>query len=430
MSSNKFTSPARWRRWVPFISRAPDLARRQWQILALAGLAAFFATYSVALLQLALPQIQAGLAIPAEEVSYWGALIRLGALPAFLLTLAADSFGRRRLILVSLSTFSLLSGATAFAPTIESFAVLQFLVRTFVSVTSLLAGVMIIEEFPEHARGWGMGAYAALASIGGGAAALLFALVNVTPFGWRALFALSLVGLLFGGLFLRLLPETTRFLRQQGQGGAPPSLRRGLRPLAQLVRSYPGRFIAIAGVITLFNMGGDAALFYDPTYLQQEHGWQPWRISLLNLGAGFMAILGSAYAGRLSDQIGRKRTAMLFLGAFPLFIIGYYNVAGWLLPILWAGLLFAVIGAGVTISTLGGELFPTSYRSTALGAMGMVATVTGSLSLILHGLLFQWIGSSWTAVSLLALLILAAPLIVTRLPETSGRTLEEIAPER
>jgi hypothetical protein len=62
--------------------------------------------------------------------------------------------------------------------------------------------------------------------------------------------------------------------------------------------------------------------------------------------------------------------------------------------------------------------------------MAMVATVTGSLSLVLHGILFQALGSSWTAVSLLAALVLLAPALVTLLPETSGRTLEEIAPER
>lgn len=430
MSANKIPPPGGWQRWLPFLGNIPDLNRRQWQVLALVGLSSFFATYNVALLQLALPQIQVGLAIPAEDLSYWGALIRLGPLPAFVLTVAADSFGRRRLLLFSLVAFTLLGGATAFAPTVAIFAALQFLVRTFVAAGGLLAGVMIIEEFPEGARGWGVGAHTALASVGGGTAAVLFSLVDVAPFGWRALFLAALAALLCSGLLFRLLPETLRFERHQRSTAIVSPFRQALRPLAGLVHAYPGRFIAIAAVITLFNLGGDAALFYDPTYLQQKHGWQPWHISLLNLGAGFMAILGSAYAGRLSDRIGRKRTSMLFLSAFPLFIIGFYNVFGWLLPLLWAGLLFASIGTSVALSTLAGELFPTSYRSTASGAMAMVATVTGSLSLVLHGILFQWTGSAWTAVSLLALLILFAPLLVTILPETSGRTLEEIAPER
>jgi MFS family permease len=430
MSSDQTPPPTSWQRWLPFLGNVPDLNRRQWQVLGLVGLSSFFATYHVALLQLALPQIQAGLAIPVEELSYWGALIRLGPLPAFVLTLAADSFGRRRLLLFSLVAFSVLGGATAFTPTVEVFATLQFLVRTFVAAAGLLAGVMIIEEFPETARGWGVGAHTALASVGGGTAAVLFSLVDVAPFGWRALFFVGFVALLFSGLLFRLLPETLRFERHQRSAAVDSPFRQALRPLAGLVRAYPGRFVAIAAVITLFNVGGDAALFYDPTYLQQEHGWQPWHISLLNLGAGFMAILGSAYAGRLSDRIGRKRTAMLFLGAFPLFIIGFYNVFGWLLPLLWAGLLFTSIGTTVALSTLAGELFPTSYRSTASGAMAVVATTTGSLSLVLHGILFRWLGSSWTAVSLLAGIILFAPLLVTSLPETSGRTLEEIAPEQ
>jgi len=97
--------------------------------------------------------------------------------------------------------------------------------------------------------------------------------------------------------------------------------------------------------------------------------------------------------------------------------------------VLWGGFLFTSIGALVSLGALSSELFPTAYRSTAAGATAIVATVSGVLSLVVHGWLLPFAGSPWLAVTLLlTLLFLAAPLVLL-LPETGGRALEEIAPE-
>jgi putative MFS transporter len=418
-----------WLRWLPFAAYTPTLSARQWRILGLVVLVSMTATYAVALLQLALPQIQASLAIPAHEVSGWIALIRLGALPASLLTLAADRLGRRRLLLLALLAFSLLTGASALAPTIAGFALFQFLLRTFTVTGALLASVVIVEEFPEDARGWGIGVHSAVASLGGGLAAVLFAGVEIVPYGWRALYLLGAVGVLGVIPLYYYLPETSRFQAQVGRAALRSSPTRLFHPLRRLLIAYPGRFASLGLLVFLYNVGIDAALFYDPTYLQQAHGWQPWQVALLNLGAGFNAVLGSAAAGRWSDRFGRKRTLLLFLLALPLFVLGYFNLGGLWLPVLWAGMVFTGVGLGVALGAYSAELFPTAYRATATGATANVATLGGVLSLTLHGLSLPWVGSPWSAVSLLTLLVFVTPLLLIGLPETSGRTLEEIAPE-
>ena len=84
----------------------------------------------------------------------------------------------------------------------------------------------------------------------------------------------------------------------------------------------------------------------------------------------------------------------------------------------------------VALGTLSTELFPTSYRSTATGATSVVATTFGALSLVAHNQLSGMVSSPWQAISWLAVLLLLAPFFVLLLPETSGRTLEEIASER
>lgn len=411
-----------------FLTRLPDLTSHQWRLLALVALAAGFGAYSQALLPLALPQIQADLAIPAAELGQLSAIIRLGATPAFLFALYADRFGRRQLLVAAIVSYLLLTVLTALAPTPRFFMIMQFGARLFVAVAAILAQVMIIEEFPDQARGWGIGAYTALASIGGGLAAFCFAFVAVLPFGWRALYCLVAPALFLIGLWRAYLPESTRFRQQRTATPISTGRRRGVEPRRRLVSASPGRFVAIGIVVLLFNLGGDAALFYDPTYLQQQHGWQPWQIALLNLGAGFMALVGSVVAGRASDWVGRKWATGAFLLAMPLLIIAYYGADGWRLPLFWGGLLFSSIGATVTLNALCSELFPTAYRSTATGLLSLLATLSGAGSLVLHGLLAQVVGSPWRAVWLLALLILGAPCFLASLPETSGRSLDEIAP--
>lgn len=412
-----------------FLTKLPPLSDQQWRLLGVLSLAAIFGSYSQALLPLALPQIQTTLAVPTAQLGVMGAIIRLGALPAFGFAVGADLFGRRRLLFIAMIAYVLLTGATAFAPTVMIFVAAQFGMRLFVTVTAIIANVMIIEEFPANARGWGIGVYTALASVGGGTAAVCFAAVDLLPGGWRALYLVGLLALGVVGLWRTHLPETSRFQAQWAKQSIL-SWRSGLAaPLTQLITTYPRRLLVIGAVVLLVNLGGDAALFYDPTYLQQRHGWQPWQIALLNLGAGFMALLGSAVAGRVSDRAGRKRATSGFLLTMPLFIIAYYHADGWRLPLFWAGLLFTSIGATVTLSALSSELFPTAYRSTAAGAMAVIATFSGALSLLAHSFLHQAVGSPWSAVSLLALLLLFTPLLIAYLPETSGRPLEEIAPE-
>ncbi|HKC51734.1 MAG TPA: hypothetical protein VKF60_13130, partial [Myxococcota bacterium] len=57
-------------------------------------------------------------------------------------------------------------------------------------------------------------------------------------------------------------------------------------------------------------------------------------------------------------------------------------------------------------------------------------TLAGSLGLALESALYPIVGSHWNAISLLALVALGSPLVITlAFPETAGRSLEDISPE-
>lgn len=427
MSTDAAACPPRWSRFAPFLGQPPALTPRQWQVLGLVSIATLFDQYDRALFALALPQIQVGLGIAEADVGWLGSIVRLGALPAFFATVAADRLGRRRVLLATIVGYTVCTAATALAPDARTFIVAQFLAHIFTAAEMMLAVVVIAEELDAAVRGWGIGALFAIQACGVGLAALLFPLCEWLGLGWRALFAVGVVPLAVVAYWRRVLPETARFAaaRAAGLAGTPT-----LAPLRALVRAYPARCAAVAAVAFVFSAGGAAADFMGPKYLQDAHGWSPARVAVLYVLGGALAIAGSAYAGRLSDRVGRRPVTVVFGVAVLGLAIAFYNAGGWLLAPLWIVLIFTVVGHDVLLASFGAELFPTSSRSTAAGARAVVATLGGALGLALESLLYRELGSHWAAISVMLSGALVGPLLVAlTFPETAGRTLEEIAPE-
>ncbi len=420
-----------WFKFAFFIGRPPELTRRQWHVLGLVAAVSFFEQYDLYLFTLALKQIQTGLAIEEAELGLLGSIVRFGALPAFFVTLVADRIGRRRVLLFTILAYTLFTGLTAFASDVRLFVVCQFLARTFAVAEALLAVVVIAEEFGPTVRGWGIGAFAAIQSCGAGFAALLFAFVGHTEHGWRGLYLVGLVPLLLIAQWRRTLPETERFAEYQQQRTRAGQSEHALAPLLRLIRMYPRRMVMLSAVVFVLAVTEAAAGFFGPKYLQEVHGWTPSGVGLLTVLGGAFAVVGNTFAGWLSDRVGRKYVTVGFLFGEVIFTLAYYNAPASFMVPLWILMIFTLLGGNVTLAAYGAELFPTSYRSTAAGARVVVTTIGGSIGLALQSVLYGVLGSHWEAISLLAALAILGPILVMlTFPETSGRTLEEIAPER
>jgi MFS family permease len=186
----------------------------------------------------------------------------------------------------------------------------------------------------------------------------------------------------------------------------------------------------LAATVLLLSLAIAPAGFFAPKYLQDAHGWSPGGVAALTFVGGAFAIVANPLAGRLSDRRGRRPITALFAAAAALFAIGFYVSAGAIVAPLWALMIFGSMGGEVTLAAYGAELFPTSYRSTASGARAFVTTLGTVGGLVAVSALFPLVGSNWTAIALLGAVALLAPLLVwLTFPETSGRSLEEIAPE-
>ncbi len=424
-----------WGRALSAIKLGPPYApaAEQMKVFWLVGIAIMVNHYDIGIFGLALPRIQESLGISDGEVGMLGAYMRLGILPGLFLALFADRLGRRRLLMLTILGTATFTFLTAFAPTKEAFVALQFLARACAYTEDILCFVVVVEVMDPRLRGWAIGALGALGAAGHGLAAGVYANIDILPYDWRGLYMLGVGPMLLLAWLRRGLDETDRFKGQQDRREAEASegWTAMFKPLISVVTAYPGRMIAICAVIIPFAFGAGAALWFVPKYLQTELGWSVGAASTMYIVGGTIAVAGNFLAGRLSDQVGRKSILIIGLivcaGGMALF---YSGINGWAIVVVWVTAQFAFFCAEVTLSALGGELFPTSYRSTASSVRAIVSSLAAVGGLLTQSYLYNLIGNFGYATAIpLALIPLSALIAWFAIPETATKTLEDISPE-
>jgi MFS family permease len=409
-----------------FLGSTPPFTKRQRRVFWIASTAGFFDQYDRALLSLALKQIQAGLKIAESHLGAMLSIIRLGYLLSLLLTPFADVFGRRRLLLYTVVGYTIFTGLIAIAPNERCFVAFEIIARAFAGAEAAIAMVIVAEEVDAANRGWAIGLLAAVSSVGYGLAAVVFAFVNLIPYGWRGMYAVALLPLAVVIPLRRVLPESTRFEKEKLEGLKPVKI---WEPVVRLYTAYPRRLAMMLMIGFFGNMGGNAAGFLFPKFVQDAHHWSPGNVSSLYIFGGALGIFGAIVAGRLSDRYGRRVMGTAFLFLAPLLTIWMYNASGWSLIPAWVLETFFDFAGNMILTAYSAELFPTSYRSTAGSALAIAGTTGGALGLFFEGMLYNLTGSLACSVCYLTVFWMIAPAILWFFPETSGLELEEISPE-
>jgi MFS family permease len=415
-----------WLRLFP--GRIPALEERQLRLLGLVSLAMFFESYDLSMGTSALTHIADDLHIGESELGVTLGLIRLGAIPAFLLAPFADRIGRRRIFLACVLASSATTLGTAFVRTTGEFVAIQMLTRTALILGAIVAIVIVAEEFPAESRGWALGMLGALSACGHGLGAILFAAIEELPYGWRSLYALGFMPLLFWHRFRQGIVETTRFQRHAAERTSRGGLHDWLGPLVALARTHPGRTAAMAAVAGLLGIGEVSAFQFTSYYALKAHGWAPGQYSAMVLLGGGIGIVGNIVAGRLGDRIGRRRVGACFLSILPLFAFIYYNGPSWALPIGFAGFVFCATASGVIVRAFSTELFPTSHRGTSAGWAQLLQTLGWAVGLTLIGGA-EDVRDLAVRTSMLACATIGSAALLLTLPETHRRELESLSHE-
>jgi len=414
--------------WLPHIlGRVPlGLDERHVALVGVVALAAFFENYDQSMLTSALKQIREDFALTQSEAATWFGWIRLGAIPAIVVLPLADRLGRRSVFLVAIVGMSIGTLLSGFAPNVESFVAVQTITRTFIVAAISCAIVIIAEELPAANRGWGIGILGAIGAFGYGLGAILYAFIDVLPYGWRAMYMVGGVPLLLMPRFVRTIPETARFLEEKAERLAGRRPESGwISPLVELVQRYPGRVIGVAAMSLFFSTGASPAFGLLSDFVQTTHGWTPANFSTMALIAGTFGIVGNSAMGWAADRWGRRPVAIGGFGLFPVTAFALYFGPETTLPLVWIPFVFLLTGGNVLMRIIVTELFPTSSRNTAMGWGTLMETLGSAAGYWLVGG-FTMVGASTAPAAVgVSVLTLVAVVVMLFIPETAGRELEE-----
>jgi len=416
--------------WLPPGARPKyAIPKRQELFLLLVGTTLLFSGYDTNVFGIALPQIQKGLHIPEDAAGLTITYFRMAVLVALFIAPLADIFGRRRLLLITVFGESVFTIASGFTETYPQFVWLQIFARVFGYAEEMLCFVVIAEEMDARVRGWASGTLGAMGATGAGVAALIFALVNVLPFGWRSMYVIGGSALFVLAYYRRKLPETERFENHRKEltkiGSKTAAAWNTVRLLFQ---EYPGRLTTMVISVGVFFFAIGPAIALTSKYLQQTLHYSPGRVSLLFVGGGLISVIGNIIAGRLSDRIGRKRV-LLFGAAVcgAAFVSLYSGRLGGFVPLAWILGVFGYFSCDTLMAGYAVEMFPTAYRATAGTVRYVVATLTSAFALALEGVFYDHFGAHGPAIVIFIAAMPLALIAILFLPETSQKKLEEIS---
>lgn len=406
--------------FLPPVSFEPG----QSELIACVALTAVVAAFGAALFGQNLNPLADSFGVSNADLGDALAITRAGTLFALLATALADRRGRRIVLLGSLAAVCLGNLVSALAPNIEVFTGAQLVVRAAVNSVLVVGGIAVVEEAPEGARGFSV---AMLGLAGGAGFALSVVMLPVADAGadaWRIAFFVSAVSALLIPVIARHLRETTRY-----ESLAERHATRG-RVREVVDRSYRRRFVLLAAIGFLGNLFSAPSAQFTNRFLEDERGFSSSGVAGFRaVTAGLPGLLGILLAGRLTETRGRRPVAAVSLFVGTVCTMIFFVGGGAVLWIFATISIVAAAPAALALGTLDAELFPTEVRGTS-NALLLVSSVLGSaLGLVLAGRLSDQVGGLGNAIALCGIApLLAAILIVPRLPESVGRKLDDVSP--
>ncbi|WP_246849198.1 MFS transporter [Rubellimicrobium arenae] len=375
------------------------------------------------------PSIAASFGLTVPEALQTGTLFFLGMLiGASGFGRAADRFGRRRVLLITVACDAVFGLLSVLAPSFGVLLLLRFLTGVAVGGTLPVDYAMMAEFLPSRNRGrwlvmlegfWAVGTIViALAAWAASTAGIAEA--------WRWIFAITALPALIG-IWLRLwVPESPMFLLRSGRADEAKDV------LDRVLRTNGKPPLDPGARVTVPASGGGG--LFSPELRQRSllvllvwflvsvsyYGvftWMPARLAAEGFGFvrgyGFLVVValaqvpGYALAAYGVEAWGRRPTLVTFLFlsamACTLFVLARdpYLVGASILVMS-----FALLGTWGALYAFTPELYPTQSRATGMGAASATARFGGLLAPSALALI---VAQSFTgAVALFAALLLLA----------------------
>ena len=372
----------------------------------------------------------------------------------------ADLFGRRKLLIATAIIFAAGAILCAAAQSPQMLVAGRIIVGLGIGLSSSTVPVYISEVAPADARGWQVSLFQLAITVG-----ILLAYVVDFAFAqmqsWRWMFGFALVPAAIFGSGMFFLPESPRWLVRNGQAEiaratlarvrGTPDVAKEMQEIEQSLAhaEEKGRFsdllvpslrpALVAGIgLAIFQqlVGINTVIYYAPVIIQSAGISSASGAILATAGIGLVNVLMTIVSMRLIDRVGRKPLLLTGIAGMvvTLGLLGlvfrtanHSSAFAWLAVIsMMAYVASFAISLGPIFWLLISEIYPLKIRNSA---EGVAATFNWGSNLVItltFLTLVEQLGPSWTfwlyGLSAVAAWIFSYYLV----PETKGRTLEEI----
>ncbi|WP_271203396.1 sugar porter family MFS transporter [Methylopila jiangsuensis] len=373
----------------------------------------------------------------------------------------ADAYGRRKVIIVVAGFFVVGALLCAIAGNVPVLLAGRLILGVAIGVASMLTPLYLAEMAPADKRGSVVSLNQMCITVGILLSYIVAYLLSEMDGGWRWMLAIGCLPGVVLGLGMIALPESPRWLAGQGRheeaAAALKTLRGGADVSAELAalrtdltRSDGAlvpwsalleprvRIPLIVGVgLAVFQQvtGINTVIYYAPIIFEKAGMASTSAAILATAGVGVVNVAMTYVALKLLDTAGRRKLLLIGLAGMAAmlavltlgFAIGTEGPLAWIATLSVAAYVgFFAIGLGPVFWLLISEIFPLAVRGRAMG----VATVANWGSNLIVSqvflMLIAGVGSAATFGLFAVMTVAALAFTFALVPETKGRTLEEI----
>jgi MFS family permease len=315
-----------------------------------------------------------------------------------------DKHGRKKAMIITISGFSAATFLTGLLPTWQTVGILAPILLILLRFAQgLFAGgewasgaVITMETAPKSMRGFLSGFIQSGYTFGFLLASIVFQIMLsaypgnsfISEGGWRIIFYTGIIPGLIAVFVGFKMNESKLWLEKVGQKRTEGSLRkRKASPLREIVggKEARKRFLLALVVMSGLMYAYYTTMGFMPTFLQKYLNIDRHEAATIMIAATISSLIGTIFAGFISQYIGRMMTLTLFASAAIILAIptlyGLHNSTTLTQRMLYTGLLvFVASTAFGPMPAFLSERFPTAIRNSASGFAYNGGLIIGSWS--------------------------------------------------